>query len=290
MKLMHNLKKLFIGVSLLLSAAQAAEEVSWVLPVTSLVAVPGFSEDEGTHRIVICSDKVYEERLATLKLAAADISHYPAPSYKIMDDSKLNITFREEKIGYVDQGIAKILKRPRENEFLITHSLGECVGIAIHTPELVACYHIDLLSLAEGKLERVLDRFPLNQRPSATVTLVSSYYSIILRQTINQLEATGFKNIALDIEPSILLQHPLNLNTWNYVQASLYGKSIEYFANLSQRSYQEIKSDLRTTKLRTPRALIIEAKTGQLWQIYSWEDRHRESYFLGDKQQAKEKQ
>ncbi|AIK96840.1 hypothetical protein [Candidatus Odyssella acanthamoebae] len=254
-----------------------AKEISWELPaIPSTYSVAG--EAPLHQRLAVCSDDRYAQKMKEVGVNEEEILSLPKPTYVLLREADLH-AFMEtfSTCTVVSQGIAKINKGANIKDYFLIHSLFDCVGITIYTPTATYASHIDIVNIDKGKLNRLLDRVPANFRQSAQVTLVSSHYSIVLKNVWESLKNKGFQTIQADIESCVFIHREGYQNTYKYIKASSFGKKVKDFKGVSLDKIDALDN---LSAVVAPRSLIINAKTGILYTVVGHEERHQETSIL----------
>lgn len=274
-----RLYKRYYFVLLALLASPQASEFSWSLPPADGQTLGLAGMALSSQQMVICSDEAYHQRLVSLSPLAPEIIRLEKPLYIKVggNDYHLLAHLVSEGCIRVSQGTAQIKHKPQDNDYFVTHSLMDCVAIAIHTSKAAYFSHMDLENIVSGKLERLLDRVPSEIRAKAKVTLVSSHYSVVLTNIYQALKSRGFKTIHADIEECILTWTSSLKEARKYLKASSLGVNLKSIASLTLDQLFE-KCD--QTKVTAPRSLIMHAKTGTFYTLMDWPQRHKETSIL----------
>ncbi|MBW8309247.1 MAG: hypothetical protein K0M45_06380 [Candidatus Paracaedibacteraceae bacterium] len=276
MKFSPYLQTLFFIIFTAIPAAKA-KEISWELPgIPSTYSVAGKAPLH--QRLAVCSDDRYAQKMKEVGLKEEEILSLAKPTYVHLMDADLD-AFRDafSHCTVVPQGIAKINKGADIKDYFLMHSLFDCVGIIIYTAAATYASHMDIVNIDNGKLNRLLESVPADVRPSAQVTLVSSHYSVVLKNVLERLKNKGFQTIKADIEACVFVHRQGYQNTSKYIKASSFGKKVKDFKGLS---LDKIDGLANLSAIVAPRSLIINAKTGILYTLVAYEERDKETSIL----------
>ncbi len=278
MKFLLVPQRVLMAILLMFSTAKT-KEVFWDLPSTSPTSIKAAVDLRSNQRLFVCSDDRYNEKLKEIGFDPHEIALLPKPTFTQLKEAELTafLNVLSTTCTLIPQGMAKINNKPTVNSYFITHSIIDCVGIAIHTPQATYFSHMDMENLINGKLERLLERIPHERRPSAQVTLISSHYSVILRDVFKTLKTKNFKTIQADIEPCIMVFSSDLKNISKYTKASSYGQKVEDFEALN---LAQLANHINQSDVVAPRSLIMDAKTGAFYTLTSYEERYKETTML----------
>ncbi len=244
------IKSLFFTL-IVLSQCLSMDYLTWQLPVCP----SGLGDIDCRFRqnLVIASRDYYDQMLNKV---GCDNLDFPAPNYTQLEVLEAVGVLSSKGIILVKQGEAKILRNPKSGQYLATHSLMDCVGVSIFTPEAIYFTHMDLHNLDQGKFGRLLDRVPQEKRKDAPVTLVTSFKSVVLSGIFLELKSKGFGSVSLDVEEGVIDFHPGYSN--KIYSAEMFSVDLK---TIKGRDLSYVEQHTLPTA-ETIRSLIVETISG----------------------------
>lgn len=222
--------------------------------IASLPKPTYFSLEAPAYLLAFCSGLYSKRDIIEEKLYTICYTH-----------TKINFDLQDW--SWAEQGDAIIKPSTPQRKIAATYSLFDCVGIAIsHPTDGIAFSHIDIKSHNSGRLQRLLEKFPLNIRKDMKVTLVSCFYSELLLNTYNTLINAGYdaNNFMADIEPMFFDANGMFGPKDNrYMPVNIWEISLDEFKNISRENIDLAFNE----KIVLPKSLIINLSTNELYSF-----------------------
>lgn len=275
------IKKFFLSL-LFVGAVAAQDHIRWTLPSSS--SDVGAIDTQCRQDLIICSQERYVD---FLKEAGCDSLPEKKVDYQQLSPMEAAVIFQSADITFVKQGEAKIRSKPQATHYFATHSLIDCVGISIWTPTATYFSHMDIVSIVNGKLGRLLDRVDCSQRQEAKVTLVSAYKTRVLSETLKALQERNYRDISLDIEDAVMLFDSRDselCSSEKICPVSAFGDDLSKLRNKTVDKLQRLQKD----GYFGVKSLFVHAQTGQILTLSPVDKRGKDHYILYEIQKLKE--
>jgi hypothetical protein len=158
--------------------------------------------------------------------------------------------------------------------YILTTGLCECVGVGIQVAGVQAgIMHVGFAGIRH-KFSEFLGHFPKSTRAKAKVTLMSTFYTVLLEEVCEKLTKNGFHNISADVVPIYLDCQDRTSSGTKYYSYERLNFTKEDAHRLSQLSSQEVikaveeRAGLSMLMTESDRMLILDLQTGASCQFY----------------------
>lgn len=267
---MKTLVQLIIAISLILPNAAIASDPSF--------RIENVLDDSGKVRQTLvflseaeCQKKMPKKIKPLMKLP--EIKHQiinPLAMFEFPESGLVQIFYPTvmDTFAIIDAKNFEIIP------YLLTTDLCECVGVGIYVSGLKAgVMHVGFDSV-KHKFGEFLQHFPKSVRAKATVTLMSSYYTVLLQEVCEKLDKNGFKNIFADVVPIYLdCENRTSSGTkyYSYERLGFTKEDASKIALMIPSAVQkevESHAGLYLTMTESKRALIMDIRSGVSCQFF----------------------